>query len=568
MSLRLRVRHRNAFAADLDILGAPSRRPQSRHRDECPIVAAMALHSRPRPPRRSKWLRLELALAIGMALAFLVWTWLVLHGRLHGLDTRMHPPYLPPRSFRGQLAEAVSLITHPALVLLAVTGSALLSFQQRMRRLTLALTIGALGIAGELGLSLALDVPRPPTAFMDSISHIGGAYPASHVTAITLGAWVMVTLTRAHRKRATSVLRWVTIGSATVLLTAVAQWSMGLVHVSDVVGGLLLGGAVANLALTAGGVDPILAGWAHLGLPERTVDKHAAIIYNPTKFDDLSLLRRRVEAEVLDAGWQPVRWLETSPDDPGHAAARQALEAEVDLVMAAGGDGTVRAVCAELAGTSTPVALVPSGTGNLLARNLNIPLDTDEALRLALGGPTTTIDVVRCTWDGGEERFVVMAGLGLDAQIMDDTHDGLKKVIRTGAYAVAAMQNAVPDPFTLTVAVEEDEPFEQQAVMALLGNVGSITAGMNLFPDASPSDGAVDLMVASPERITDWAKLGAQILTGKEMEGFSTHQGRRIRLTADEPVPFELDGDMVGQTRSLEVEVEPAALNVVVPDQD
>ena len=52
------------------------------------------------------------------------------------------------------------------------------------------------------------------------------------------------------------------------------------------------------------------------------------------------------------------------------------------------------------------------------------------------------------------------------------------------------------------------------------------------------------------------------------MEGFSTHQGRRIRLTADEPVPFELDGDMVGQTRSLEVEVEPAALSVVVPDQD
>ena len=185
---------------------------------------------------------------------------------------------------------------------------------------------------------------------------------------------------------------------------------------------------------------------------------------------------------------------------------------------------------------------------------------------MTLHGPTRAIDVVRCTWDGGRERFVVMAGLGLDARIMGDTNDDLKRVIRSGAYAVAAVHNAVPDPFAVTVALDDGEPETRSAVMALLGNVGTITAGMNLFPDASPDDGVVDLMLASPERVTDWARLGAQILSGRQMEGFTISRARRVAITTDEPVPFELDGDTAGTTRSLRVEVEPRALQVVVPE--
>lgn len=519
---------------------------------------------RPAGPR-SRLTQLEAVLAGAFVVAFLVWSWLVLHGALHGLDTRLQPPPLAPRSALGQIAEAFSLLTHPFLVLAAIVGVAVFSFKQRMRRLSLALGVGAAGIVVQLVLSLILGVERPATAFADSISHVGGAYPAGHVTAVTLGAWVLVTLTRAHRRGSTSIVTWALTGVGVVLLTAVAQWAMGLERVSDVVGGLLLGGAFANLGLTIGGIDPILAGWAHLGLPEGTVDKRAAIILNPTKFDDLSLLRRRVEAEVLRAGWQPSLWLETEPDDPGREAARRAIEAGVDLVLVAGGDGTVRVVCAALAGTGTPVALIPSGTGNLLARNLGVPLDTDAALRLALTGRARPVDVVRCAWDGGEDRFVVMAGLGLDAQIMGSTNDELKKVIRSGAYAVAAVQNAVPDPFTVTVTLDDGEPQQHDVVMALLGNVGTITGGMTLFPDAAPDDGVVDLMLASPERVADWARLGAQILIGKEMEGFTLLQARKVRLEADSPVPCELDGDTEGQTSSLEIEVEPGALRVVQP---
>ena len=178
---------------------------------------------------------------------------------------------------------------------------------------------------------------------------------------------------------------------------------------------------------------------------------------------------------------------------------------------------------------------------------------------------------MRCETDNPDDdgiltqRFVVMAGIGLDAQIMENTSDDLKRVIRSGAYALAAVQNAAPDPFTATVTLDDGEPIEQQVVMALLGNVGTITAGVPLFPQASPSDGKVDLMLASPDRVVDWARLGAQILTGRDQEGFTTMRASHLRITTDRPVPFEIDGDIAGTTRSLAVEIEPGALFVIAP---
>lgn len=514
----------------------------------------------------------EITLSALYAALFLLWTWLMHSGRTHWLDTHMHPPRLRPRSGTGQILEAFSLITHPGLIVLAILGVAVFSYKQRMRRLALALGVTAAGIPLQAGIALVVDRQRPFSTFSDSISHLGASYPAGHVTAVALGASVLITLNRAYRRGTTSVAGWTVSGITAIVLTVGCQWVMGLARPSDLVGGLLLGASVANLALSAGGVDSILSAWAHLGLPRESTGKRAAIVYNPSKFDDISLLRRRVEAEALRAGWKPTLWLETTVDDPGHEPARRALEAEADLVFVAGGDGTVRAVSSELAGTDTPMALVPSGTGNLLARNLRIPLDTDAALRLALHGPARAIDVVRCTTDhpDGEgtttQRFVVMAGMGLDAQIMNDTSDDLKKVIRSGAYAIAAVQNATPEPFTATVTLDDDEPSEHQMVMALVGNVGTITAGMTILPQASPSDGRVDLMLASPDRVTDWARLGAQILTGKDQEGFATTSAHRLRITTDESVPFELDGDTAGTTRLLEIEVETKALRVVVPE--
>lgn len=523
------------------------------------------------PRARMRRPRLEAALVVVSGAAFATLTWFVVSGQSHTLDVDSRTPLFTPRSAWGQVAEALSLLTHPLVMLVAILVATTLSFKQRMRRLTVALATATCGIPVQVLLAAWIGRPRPQTHFADSISYyLPGAFPNGNVTAVLLGSCVLVTLTRAHRRPQTWVLGQTLLATGAVLLSGLAQWSTGMARLSDLLGGLLLGTCMANLGLFVGGIETILSGWARFGLPEERTGKRAAVVVNPTKVEDLSLLRRRVEAEVLRAGWEPTLWLETTPQDAGTQAAGRALAEGVDLVMVVGGDGTVRAVCTALAGTGTDVALVPAGTGNLLARNLMVPLDTDSALRLALYGHSRPVDVVRLRAQDGQgqavqERFVVMAGMGLDAKIMEDTDDDLKKVIRSGAYAVAAVANAVPDPFTATVRLDDAPAQEQEVVMVLLGNVGTITAGMTLFPQAEPDDGRVDLLLASPERVTDWARLGAQILTGRELEGFTLASARRVVIETAEPVPFEIDGDTAGQARRLEVEVEPGVLRVVAP---
>lgn len=169
----------------------------------------------------------EATLSALFALLFLAWSWLTLTGCTSILDAHARPPILRPRSYPGQIAEALSLVTHPVVIVIAIAVVAVFSFRRRMRRLSLALAIAAAGIPLQVGLALATHRPRPHTAFADSISHIGSAYPASHVTAMTLGAWVLVTLTRAHRRGTSSVAQWTTIGSGAVVLTA----ALSLIHI-------------------------------------------------------------------------------------------------------------------------------------------------------------------------------------------------------------------------------------------------------------------------------------------------------------------------------------------------
>ena len=606
--------------------------------------AAPSYPAGPSPaPRRRRW-HLEDYVLVASCLGFVVWTALVGAGATGWLD-HLRPSRLAPRSVPGQIYEAVSLVTHPVIVFTAIGVAALVAYKRRMRRLAVALAATFITPAVGTAVSVWLSRTRPASAFADSISHQGYAYPAAHVVAVTIASWVLVTLTRAQRRPTSNIWAGSLLGVLVVLATCASQWLMGLSRISDILGGLLLGSAGAAAALRIGGIQAILASWGHLGLASRAVDRRAAVILNPTKLDDLSLLRRRVDSEVLSAGWRPTVWLETTAEDPGHAAARAALDAGVDLVLVAGGDGTVRVVASELAGTGVSMALLPSGTGNLLARNLSVPLDTDAALRLALTGRPRRIDVVTVSTDAstpepdlpepdlpgdslpgadspeaagslgaqalstpgpweadapgprvtavastegpgptgpdasspqgvaphlspaadGATRFAVMAGLGLDAQIMEDTNDGLKKVIRAGAYAVAAVQNAVPDPFTLTLRIDGGEPTTHQAVMALVGNVGTITRGMTLFPRAVPDDGVIDLLLANPSHVVSWAKLGTGLLTGMDVEGLDFFRARSIEMTLDRPVPFELDGDTAGVTRHLAVRVEPGVLSVIAP---
>src|SRR5215207_6875157 len=152
-----------------------------------------------------------------------------------------------------------------------------------------------------------------------------------------------------------------------------------------------------------------------------------AVVWNPSKTDKETLEAGLTAALGEQVPAPEVRWWETTVEDPGQGMAKQALAAGADLVLAAGGDGTVRAVAEHLADASADVELgiIPLGTGNLLARNLDVPIDVPAAFVRALEGDARPVDVgwVEVEFEDGIERhaFLVMVGFGIDAHMIAET---------------------------------------------------------------------------------------------------------------------------------------------------
>lgn len=296
-------------------------------------------------------------------------------------------------------------------------------------------------------------------------------------------------------------------------------------------------------------------------------DRRFAVVFNPTKISD-GLPKLINEAAERD-GWTDPLWLETTEDDPGHQMAQRAREAGVQVVLAAGGDGTVRAVAAELAGSGIPLGIVPEGTGNLLARNLGIPLTEPEAIAVALGDSARELDIVSIRTDDAEasDRFAVMAGLGLDAAIMSNTDDALKAKIGSVAYVASALQHLGREPARMRITVDDRRTLHRRAILCLIGNVGAVQGDIELIPGALPDDGLLDVVVASPRRLRHWIAVALRLITRRERSGDRIDQltGHRVVIEVDRPEEYELDGDTIGKCRRLVAEVEPGALLLRAP---
>jgi YegS/Rv2252/BmrU family lipid kinase len=292
------------------------------------------------------------------------------------------------------------------------------------------------------------------------------------------------------------------------------------------------------------------------------------VIVNPIKVGDGVAFRRKVTRALELRGYDDPLWLETRVDDAGNAMAKRAIENESDLVLVAGGDGTVRVVCAALAHTGIPVGVIPAGTGNLLARNLHIPLDLDDALERILDGRDRRIDLVSVHGDELDtDRFAVMAGLGLDAAIISDAPPHLKAQIGWTAYLVSAAKNINHPSVRVRLALDDGEPIDRRVRTVVIGNVGMLQANIPLLPDARPDDGLLDVVVIAPRRVTQWPIVVWRLLTRTNrtdmyLERFT---GRKIEITAAVDVQRQLDGDPIGPGRFLSAEIEPGALTARVP---
>lgn len=298
--------------------------------------------------------------------------------------------------------------------------------------------------------------------------------------------------------------------------------------------------------------------------------KTVTVVYNPTKITDLEE-RTAIAAELCaEYGYEDPSWLETEADDPGFAMGRQAVDSGADLVCAMGGDGTVRFVAAALRGTGIPMGIIPEGTGNLLARNLRLPLGGFEAaLRVALGGADRPIDVGLVQFDDqDEEVFLVVAGVGVDGDTMANTNENLKKLVGWFAYVGSGARALLAEGFRVRVTNDLPGPDDRshRARSYMVCNCGVLTGGVVLVPEAEPDDGHLDTLVLSPRGPLGWAAVMADVATRhrrghKRMRHWTSHEAEAI---FDKTPTGQIDGDAVGQVRRMRSAIDAGALVVRV----
>jgi YegS/Rv2252/BmrU family lipid kinase len=523
--------------------------------------------------RRGRWTALALALlcaGLFAALAVLVghdWRPLVdLDRHLAGRPFR----FTSDHPWLRHVAQAVAIATHPNYVMLAGVLAAVALVVKGYRRAAIW-TVIVLVTARIAYYVVKQVVERPRPHWADPLNVAPGwSFPSGHATEIAAAAGVTVVLSSMLIRR--RGLRRLLSGSATALAVLVAADRVfyGVHYTSDVVGGLLLGTAVVLFALVAFDPQPRSIALIMDPLPEAipSGERKLAAILNPVKVDDPAGFRAMVEQMAVESGWKHVAWWETTVEDTGYQMAHEAAVSGAGLVLAIGGDGTIRAVCEELAGTGIPVGIVPAGTGNLLARNLSIPLYLRAAVDVGLNGQDRAIDMVRVTGDEMDDAtYLVMAGMGFDAAIMEGVNEGFKKKVGWLAYVWSALKALMFPAIRVEVSVDGGPFTRHRARTLVIGNVGHLQAGMPLIPDAVIDDGLIDVVMLYPRRFLSWLPLAARVMTKNKRtdETITRMRGREVIVRTQSATPRQLDGDLIAPGKELRAECIHGRLLVRVP---
>ncbi|WP_245871184.1 diacylglycerol/lipid kinase family protein [Asanoa hainanensis] len=273
-------------------------------------------------------------------------------------------------------------------------------------------------------------------------------------------------------------------------------------------------------------------------------------------------LRRR----LADAGVVDPLWYEVPKSRKAPKRVRQALSAGAELIFVWGGDGMVQRTVDALASagaSDVPLAIVPAGTANLLATNLDIPEDLAAAVEIGLHGRRRAFDLGRING----EHFAVMAGAGFDGELIRDADGGLKDKLGRVAYAWTGVRHVRDGAVPMTVTVDGSPWYSGAASCVLFGNVGTITGGIRAFDDASPHDGRLEVGVATAEGALEWARTLGRMATGRS-EGspfIKITAGRKVRVKLADPLVYELDGGARGTAGKLKARAVPAAVTLCLP---
>lgn len=304
--------------------------------------------------------------------------------------------------------------------------------------------------------------------------------------------------------------------------------------------------------------------------------QRVAVILNPVKAR-AAAARATIQRACLAAGWEDPQFFETTATDPGFSQVRAALEGKPDVVLVGGGDGTVRVVAESLAGTGVAMGLVPLGTGNLLARNLDLDVgDLHSSVNTALFGRQRYIDTARMgiensrTGHQSEHMFLVIAGIGMDAEVLADTSDGLKRAVGWLAYTEAGVRHLPGRRKKVSISLDGGAEQVRNIRSVLFANCGLVPGGIDFIPQAMIDDGMLDVVVMSPRSAFGWLLMYVKVMfkhSGK-LPIMTVYRSRKITIECPEPMPTQLDGDTAGEATRVTVQVEPQSLLVRVKGRD
>lgn len=243
---------------------------------------------------------------------------------------------------------------------------------------------------------------------------------------------------------------------------------------------------------------------------------------------------------------------------------KQAISKGTDQVFAAGGDGTVSEVVDGLALSQVPLGIIPSGTSNVVAQELGIPLNVDKACQMLAGSPSTlAVDAIQVD----QRYFILAVGTGIDAQVMASVSRGRKRRFGAAAYAWSTLKVIMgmqPRRFTI---IADGKAVQMRAAVVLLSNVGTLTRPLRWGPDIRPDDGRIDINIIRGKNIFDYLLTAYDVLPGppRRMAHIRRFQASEsVTVFADQVLKVQGDGDLIGKT-PLEAHVVPAAVKILVP---
>jgi diacylglycerol kinase family enzyme len=270
-----------------------------------------------------------------------------------------------------------------------------------------------------------------------------------------------------------------------------------------------------------------------------------------------------LRAELASAGFHDPLWFEVPKSKLAPKQVRKVLESGADLVFVWGGDGMVQRCVDAMAGSDAALAIIPAGTANLFASNLEIPKDIGAAVAIGLAGNRHRFDVGKING----ERFAVMAGAGLDALMIRDADGPLKERIGRAAYILTGAKNIGMGRVGTRVKIEGQKWFDGKASCVLVGNVGKIMGNIAAFSDASPDDGLLEIGIVTANGRWQWSRTLARTAVGHAPASpfVETARGRTFDVRFAKAIPYELDGGDRKKTKRLRIKIRAGAIAVCVP---